>query len=187
MSQADLLIEATAALEKADIGYMLTGSMASSLQGEPRATHDVDLVIESDVRVVEAIAAAFDAPGYFFDDSVARDSLIAGSLFNLLDTRTGDKIDFWPLSDSAFDESRFARRVMTQAFGRPIAVSAPEDTILQKLKWAAESGGSERQIGDALAVYEVQAGVLDEAYLDDWAGRLDIADLLAQIRERPAR
>jgi hypothetical protein len=59
VSQSQLLIEAVAALESAGVGYMLTGSLASSLQGEPRATHDVDIVVEVDARVVAAVAVAF--------------------------------------------------------------------------------------------------------------------------------
>jgi hypothetical protein len=184
VSQSELLIEAAVALEGAGVGYMLTGSLASSLQGEPRATHDVDIVIELDVRAVDAIAQAFGAPDFFFDDLAAREALVSANLFNLLDTRSGDKIDFWPLTDGPFDTSRFSRRIETVAFGRPIAVSAPEDTILQKLKWAHDSGVSERQVRDAVAVYEVQAGALDEAYLSGWATTLGVEDLLSEVRAR---
>jgi len=45
MSQQELLKLVIARLDEAGIEYMLTGSLASSLQGEPRATHDIDLVI----------------------------------------------------------------------------------------------------------------------------------------------
>ncbi len=43
MSQQELLIRAVQALTAAGINYMLTGSLASSLQGEPRLSHDIDL------------------------------------------------------------------------------------------------------------------------------------------------
>ena len=104
-------------------------------------------------------------------------------MFNLLDTNTGDKVDFWSLTESDFDQSRFARRVATRAFGREVYVTSAEDTILQKLKWASDSGGSERQMGDALSVYSVQAGRLDQSYLDAWATRLHVSDLLTWVRE----
>ena len=45
MSQQALLKRVVEALDGAGIPYMLTGSLASSLQGEPRASHDIDLVI----------------------------------------------------------------------------------------------------------------------------------------------
>ena len=47
MPQQALLKRIVEALDGAGIPYMLTGSLASSLQGEPRASHDIDLVISS--------------------------------------------------------------------------------------------------------------------------------------------
>ena len=40
MSQQELLRRVVKELEELDVEYMLTGSLVSSLQGEPRATHD---------------------------------------------------------------------------------------------------------------------------------------------------
>ena len=77
------------------------------------------------------------------------------SQFNLLDIVAGDKVDFWLLTDDPFDQSRFDRYVETFE-GQPLHVSRPEDTILMKLRWANMSGGSEKQFGDALSVYELQ-------------------------------
>jgi len=177
-----LLAEAISALDSAGVGYVLTGSLVSSLQGEPRATHDVDLVIEVDARVVDRLVATFGVPRYFIDEVAARTALEERGMFNLLDTSTGDKVDFWALTDSEFDLSRFGRRTLSTAFGPEVYVTTPEDTILQKLKWARDSGGSERQFRDALGVYELQWGILDERYLDEWAQRLDVVELLAEVR-----
>jgi hypothetical protein len=182
VSQTTLLTEAVAALELAQVGYFLSGSLASSLQGEPRATHDVDLVVEVDARVVDALAVAFGTDPYYFDRLAARDALGSGGMFNLIDTTSGDKVDFWALTDEPFDLSRYTRRVKTRVFGIDLTVSAPEDTILQKLKWASAQGGSERQVRDAAGVYEVQRGALDEDYLDEWAERLGVAGALAEVR-----
>lgn len=183
MSQAQLLAEAVAALEAAGVGYVLTGSLVSSLQGEPRATHDVDIVVEVDTRAIHRLSESFGAPRYYFDDISARAALESSGMFNLLDTNTGDKIDFWALTESPFDVSRFSRRIPTHAFGPVVYVTTPEDTILQKLKWAQECGGSERQIRDATGVMELQAENLDDAYLDEWAVTLGVVDLLAQVRD----
>lgn len=186
MSQTSLLTEAVRALEAAGVGYLLTGSLASSLQGEPRSTHDIDLVVEVDARVVDALAAAFGTDAYYFDDLAARDALGRGGMFNLIDTVGGDKIDFWALTGDPFDQSRFGRRVHTGVFGIDVAVSTPEDTILQKLKWASEQGGSERQLRDAVGVYQVQRGALDEGYLDTWAKSLGVVESLAEVRRLSA-
>ena len=45
MLQPRLVIEVINILNKNNIEYMLTGSFVSSFQGEPRLTHDIDLII----------------------------------------------------------------------------------------------------------------------------------------------
>jgi hypothetical protein len=46
VSQQALLKRIARPLDGATIPYMLTGSLVSSLQGDPRATRDIDLVID---------------------------------------------------------------------------------------------------------------------------------------------
>ena len=46
MSQQELLKRVVKALDDARIDYMLTGPIVSSMQGEPRSTHDIDMVVE---------------------------------------------------------------------------------------------------------------------------------------------
>ncbi len=142
----------------------------------------MDIVIEAHPAAVEALASVFGADRFYFDDLGAREALANRSMFNLIDVSTWDKIDFWAITDSPFDQSRFSRRQVVRAFGIAIAVSAPEDTILQKLKWSAASGRSEGQLRDALGVYDVQRDVIDEAYFDEWAESLGVTELLAWLR-----
>lgn len=182
MSQQALLTRIVEALNGSGIPYMLTGSLASSLQGEPRATHDIDLVVDIAPGDVARVTRALSAPEVYLDEHAVRDATRRRSMFNLIDSSSGDKADFWLLTDDPFDRQRFARRVRVEALGLEVSVSTPEDTILMKLRWSAHAGGSETQLGDALRVYELQAGSLDEGYLDEWALRLEVADALARIR-----
>ena len=75
MSQQELLKKAVRVLEQLDIGYMISGSIASSLQGEPRSTHDIDIVVNLPQSKVRALAAAFPGPDYYFDEQAAPDRL----------------------------------------------------------------------------------------------------------------
>ena len=151
MSQQELLKLVAERLKAAGIEYMVSGSIASSLQGEPRSTHDIDIVIAVRIPATDAAArlkAAFPEP---------------------------DKED-------AFDRERFQRRYVESFEDVRLPVSQPEDTILMKLRWAAMMGGSEKQFVDALRVYEVQHGRLDEAHLDRWADTLGVVAALTRLR-----
>lgn len=182
MSQSELLTTVAGVLQRAGIPFMLTGSLASSFQGEPRSTHDIDLVVRMTPPQADAVLRAFPAPRYYLSESAVREAIQRRGTFNLLDTLEGDKVDFWMLTDEPFDQSRFERRQEQQLLGLRIPVSAPEDTILYKLHWARLSGGSERQFVDALRVYELQRAALDMAYLEDWAARLDLGALWSRLK-----
>jgi len=184
MSQQDLLKRIVEALDGAGIPYMLTGSLVASLQGEPRATHDIDLVIDISPADVAGVIEALSAPEVYLDEHAVSDATRRRTMFNLIDASSGDKADFWLLTHDPFDRERFARRLRVEALGLRLCVSAPEDTILMKLRWSRRAGGSEKQLGDALRVYELQAGSLDERYLDEWAVRLEVAAALTAIRRQ---
>jgi hypothetical protein len=184
VSQQALLKRIIRALDGAGIPYMLTGSLASSLQGEPRATHDIDLVIDISPTDVARVTEALTAPELYLDEDAVGDATRRRTMFNPIDSSSGDKADFWLLTDDPFDRERFARRVRVEALGLELNVSTPEDTILMKLRWSAKAGGSEKQLSDACRVYELQAGSLDEVYLDEWADHLGVEDALAAIRRQ---
>ncbi len=184
MSQQELLTALVHALEASGTPYMLTGSLASGLQGQPRSTHDVDVVIEIDPDELDSLLRHFPEPRFYVSADAARQAARDRTMFNILDTQTGDKADMWLVRDDPFDRSRFARRLRDDIDGLELAVSAPEDTILMKLRWSRESGNSPRQFEDALRVYEVQRALIDEPYLDQWASHLGVNDLLETIRSQ---
>ena len=103
-------------------------------------------------------------------------------MFNLINVKEGDKVDFWILTDEPFDRSRFSRRYMEEVFGERMLFSSPEDTILAKLRWAKLSGVSEKQFIAALRVYEVQFDKLDIDYLERWVMKLNVISLWKRLK-----
>jgi hypothetical protein len=59
MSQQELLKRVVQVLEDLSIEYMVTGSVSSSVQGEPRLTHDVDLVVDLSIDAAKRLCEAF--------------------------------------------------------------------------------------------------------------------------------
>src|ERR1051326_7691729 len=116
MSQQELLKQVVQALTAAGIEYMVTGSVASSLQGEPRASHGIDLVVAIALANIPKLIGAFPPPDFYLSEEAIRDALKHRSMFNLLRIADGVKVDFWLLTEEPFDQARFARRRFEQAF-----------------------------------------------------------------------
>lgn len=184
MSQPELLKRVVATLEELGVEYLVTGSVASSIQGQPRSTHDIDLVVVLSEAQARKLIQAFASPSFYLSEEAVMSAIQKRGTFNLLHLDSGDKVDFWILKDTPFDRSRLARKYEENALGMRLMVSKPEDTILAKLRWAKMAGGSEKQMLDVLGIYEVQGSFLDQGYLEHWAHDLGLTDLLAEVRRR---
>ena len=177
MSQQELLNKVVQALNANKIDYMITGSVASSFYGEPRSTHHIDVVISIGAPDVGRLAESFPENEFYFDKEAFVDAIKNKRMVNVIDVREGDKIDFWVLSDEVFSRESFGRKTEVGFMGISIKFPTPEDVIISKLKWAKESGGSEKQIRDVAGVYEVCRDMLDLKYIEKWIQRLALKDL----------
>lgn len=182
MSQQELLRFLARTLAELGIDYFITGSWSSSLQGIPRATHDLDIVVALTPEQGERLIDFFPSERFYLSRPAVHQALHDRTMFNVLDTTSGDKIDFWMLTEEPWDQLRFERRERARLLGIATCVSTPEDTILAKLRWSMLSGGSEKQLGDARGVYEVQFGALDIAYVDHWAQQLGLMELWRHVQ-----
>ena len=184
MSQPELLKRVIRKLESIGMEYMVTGAIASSIYGHPRSTHDIDLVIAITKDAITGLLEAFSPPDYSLSESSVREAVAEEDMFTLFDRREAAKVDFWVLTSSPFDQSRFARRCIQKAAKMRMVVSTPEDTILMKLWWTRRYKRSEKQFTDALRVYEVQHGKLDMRYMQEWAKQLRIQGLMNRLKAR---
>ncbi|MBE0666030.1 MAG: hypothetical protein IH584_09415 [Candidatus Aminicenantes bacterium] len=174
MSQSDLLKKIVGILAAREIPYMLTGSLVSSIQGEPRSTHDIDIIISIRPSDIPGIVQAFPAEEFYLDPESITSAVKTQGMFNVIDLREGDNVDFWMLTESEFDRSRFSRRQEFALLGENVWLSSAEDTILAKLRWSELCGGSRKHYLDALKVYEVQYPQLNMEYLNDWVRQLHL-------------
>ena len=168
------------ALEKADLKYMLTGSLASSFHGTPRATQDIDIVIEPDVESLRVLIRAFPETAYYVSEDAAFDALREGSQFNVIDLETGWKVDFIFRKQRPFSLQEFQRRQTATLFGRTLFIVSAEDILIAKLEWA-RLGGSERQLEDAAGILRTSYDRLDFEYIQHWVRELGLQSLWKRI------
>jgi len=170
-------------LERAGIRYFVGGSVASSMHGVPRYTSDLDLVVDlSEAQIPALLAAA--GPDFDIDEESLREEARRRGSWNIFHVPTMLKIDLFFLKGDPFSESQLARRVALEIVpGKKVYFASAEDVVLRKLLWYREGNeSSEKQIPDVVAILKMKRGELDASYLDHWAARLGVTDLLARVR-----
>jgi hypothetical protein len=176
------LDQVVAILERLAIPYMVTGSIASSVHGEPRMTNDADIVVDLDVASVEALLRSVTAQGLYVGEDTARQAVRQRRQFNVIDATNGFKIDLIVLKDRPFSREEFSRRRKASLTATlSAAVASPEDSILSKLEWSRKAGESSVQLSDAAGVARVTGARLDVAYVERWAAELDVLDLWRRV------
>lgn len=169
VSQAELLRAAVELLDEAGIPYMLVGSYASTFHGEPRMTRDIDVVVDPNPESIRLLVDLVDRDRFYMGD--AEDAFLNRSMFNLIEPKTGWKVDFVVRTDRPFSKAEFQRRFRAQVAGVEIFMATAEDTMLAKLEWG-KSSGSDRQMDDVIAIAGAQQ--VDVEYLSRWAHELGV-------------
>ena len=169
------------AFDSLGVDYLVGGSVASSVFGEPRLTVDADLVARLLGRHAEPLVK--NLAGEFYADLPSIVSAIQRQgLFNLIHLDTMSKVDVFVNWRSPFGEAQFSRRQkksVGQVMPLELYFASAEDTVLAKLDWYRKGGEiSDRQWRDLLGVLKVQARALDRDYLEHWSGELGVRDLL---------
>ncbi len=167
-------------LEQAGLEFMIAGSFASTYHGEPRTTHDIDIVIDGSLAALEVFVSALDPNTTYCDIDVARDAFARRGQFNLVDMTSGWKVDFILRKDRPFSAEEFKRRQPANLLGCDVFVATAEDTIIAKLDWARDSS-SERQLRDVASILAVSKDVLDLDYTERWIDELGLHALWQKV------
>lgn len=179
LGQRDILITFAKLFRRFRIPFLLSGSLAGSSYGHPRATHDIDFVLELSSKSFRLLEPALDSLGkeYFQDVSELKKQNV--DMYTIYHFDTALKIDLW--FDEKSDFSNKWKRKKEIRIGKELVylVSA-EDLMLTKLSWCKEVM-SDRHMRDCVGICQVQRGKLDENYLTQHAKKMGTTKLLRQI------
>ncbi len=176
-----LLEKISTGLEAVDVPYMIVGSFASAYHGIPRSTQDLDIVVSLDSQSLDRMLSRLSEPDCYLSRDAAEQALKDQGQFNLIDSRTGWKVDFIICKDREFSRQELARRQRAELEGCEVFIATPEDTIISKLEWAKDSH-SERQLRDVAGILDVHGDQLDHAYLQSWLKKLNLTAAFAKAR-----
>lgn len=162
--------------------YMVTGSTAGTIYGEPRLTHDVDIVVSMTAKDVAAFVGAFPLETFYCPpEDVLAIEVGRGHRghCNLIHHATGFKADIY----IAFDELHrwgLLHRRMIDVGGVTIPFAPPEYVIVRKLEYFRE-GGSQKHLRDIRSILDVSGDEIDHAVLADLVAKRQLAAQWAAV------
>lgn len=176
----DVILRVTQILDQICVRYLIGGSVATAIYGEPRATEDVDLVVDLRAEHVQPLIDALGDDFYVDRESIHR-AIDSASSFNIIHIESVYKVDIFLLAGDILGHERMQHRrsILLRPPDDRAWLSSPEDMILEKLDWYRKGGEvSDRQWRDVLGVFKVQRDNLDRDYLVRKAQQLGLAGLL---------
>ena len=165
------------ALEVSGVEYMIGGAIAEWAWGEPRATQDLDIVINLPIKAIGRFSKELEKRKMLVPADIILDTLVenrADIPLNAIHMYSGFKADLYLMRDGdKLRQSAFQRRVKVD-YGPPIGkvyVHSPEDLILYKLMYLGLSG-QPKHARDIAAILRAKKNQLDLKYIKEWVDQL---------------
>jgi hypothetical protein len=146
MPEANLFLMFTQRLNTLGVAYMVSGSVAVIIYGEPRLTHDMDLIVVLDREHIARLPEVFPPAEFYCPPAeviaveVAREQR---GHFNIIHHETGFKADVFLSGRDPLHAWGLARARQLEMEGQVLVVAPPEYVIVRKLEYYRE-GGSEK-------------------------------------------
>ncbi len=177
MQQIDLFLIFTTPLDTAGMKYMVGGSVASMVYGEPRLTNDIDLVLDLDSQHAAQLTNLFPLEAFYCPPE---EILIIESRrrqrghFNIIHHETGHKADIYLCGTDELQHWGLKNvRVVEISKGHTLKIAPPEYVILRKLEYYKE-GGSPKHKLDIRGMLSVSGDLIDHRFLNEWIERLAV-------------
>ena len=179
------------ALEASQVEYLIGGAVAEWAWGEPRATQDLDIVINLPIKTVSRLSKELEKRNMLVPTDIILDTMMedrADIPLNAIHIYSGLKADLYLMREGdALRKSAFQRRLLVD-YGPPIGevyVHSPEDLILYKLMYLGLSG-QPKHARDIAAILRTKKGQLDFGYTERWVNQLGLGSLWKEILDNIA-
>jgi hypothetical protein len=157
-------------LNKNNIEYMLSGSVALGAYTLPRATRDFDFIINIKEKDTGLFSEYFKT-GYYYDEEAVKEAIRQKGMFNIIDHSSGFKADFIILKNSVYRRNEFERRIKIEIFGMTVYIASAEDLLLSKLTWIQDfQSGLQTEDIKSLIQYKH----IDMQYVFYWIKELEL-------------
>ena len=175
------------ALKVSKVDYMIGGAIAEWAWGEPRATQDLDVVINLPIKSIGKFSKELEkrdmlVPADIILDTIAEDR--ADIPLNAIHMHSGLKADLYLMREGdALRQISFQRRSLID-YGPPIGkvyVHSAEDLILYKLIYLGISG-QPKHARDITAILKANRDKIDFEYIEEWVRQLGLGSTWKELK-----
>lgn len=149
-------------LDQAGIRYVVTGSVAVIVYGDPRMTHDIDLVVELQRSQVTAFHEVFPDEEFYCPPPeviIVECARSTRGHFNIIHHTSGFKADIYPVGNDSLLAWALNNAHVFNFGGTRICVAPPEYVIIKKLEYFRE-GRSHKHISDIRGMLEAMPDLM---------------------------
>lgn len=175
----------TQRLQSLGVRYMVSGSVAVIIYGEPRLTLDVDLIAVLDREHIARLPEVFP-PAEFYCPPI--DVITVEAMreqrghFNIIHHETGFKADVYLSGRDPLHAWGLARARRIEVEGQMVVVAPPEYVIVRKLEFYRE-GGSDKHLRDIRSMLDTSQDAIDRAELERHIASRGLQETWLQVVE----
>ena len=180
-----------AAIEAAGVTYMIGGAVAAWAWGEPRATLDLDVVVDVPLEAVDRLSEELGKRDMLVPAEIILDNILetrSDLPINAIHMHSGYKADLCPLREGDELRTSALQRRQKIDMGEPFGelyLHSPEDLIIYKLCFYSLSQQT-KHMRDITSIVMTLGDELDFDYIENWANKKGMTSLwgglLARIR-----
>ena len=170
MLEAELFLLFVRPLNRSGLRYVIGGSVAAIFYGEPRLTHDVDVIVFLRDSDIERLAEIFPPSEFYAPPAeVIRHEVRkpARGQFSLIHAATTFKADVFTSGQDEFNAWAFRNKRPVKFEGETLVLAPPEYVIVRKLEYFRD-GGSDKHLRDIRGMLAISGDQIDHAALDEW-------------------
>jgi hypothetical protein len=168
----------TLPLLKAKIKHCITGSVASMLYGEPRLTHDIDIVVGIlEIKDIRTLHDIFPSSQFYVPpEEVVRveSAREYRGHFNIIHLDSGYKADMYLEGEDPFHRWALKNARSVNLGPHSLLVAPPEYVIVRKLQFFKE-GHSDKHVQDIRAILKNPALTLQQNDIERWSELLGVS------------
>lgn len=161
-----------------ELPYMITGSVASIVYGEPRLTHDIDIVITFPLSLIEKFQHLFpEAEFYFPPLEVLKNEILKENRghCNIIHHKSGFKADIYFAGNNDFQHWALENARRIEFLGEAMPIAPAEYVIIKKLEFYRE-GKAQKHIKDIKSMLENSKEIIDFEILNRFISKYGLAD-----------